>query len=637
MKVCADCGPCLMKRILFQARLAGTGKEFEAVRRCMELYSSLMDPDVCSASIATETHRLAYSVMGCEDPYLQMKVDADRVAEAYLQRAEEFIRNSKDPFRAAVKVALAGNIMDFGSGIAIDSPDEFGALFEGLLAQDIGLDECDTLEEFIGRPGTVLYAFDNCGEDQLDRFLIREIRHRGKRVVGVVRGAPILNDVALGDALRIGLDRELDGIVSTGEFSIGFPREVSNEGFRRELRGAGLLIAKGMANYESLSEYGLPVPIAFLLRAKCLPVASSLNVPVGTNVVKIKNPERRFGHMEIKQVVIMVGGRGTRLHPLTDTVPKPALPVLDMPCLKYLIRSFADAGIEEVFLACGYRSDVLKKAIGDGSDLGVRIVYSDEDTPLGTGGAMKQLEPVLDPVFAAANGDTLVDIDLRRQIKTHFANGAKITIALTRVDNPCEYGIARLEPDGRITEFKDKPKPEEVFSDLINAGIYVVDRSVLRYVPEHSFFDFSKDLVPIITRMGWRVQGYRLEGGVWMDVGRPSDLVRANLVMAERRFPDADFGLGKDVDTVRPFYVGKGSEVARSTIDSSAVLDDCRILDSSISKSLIMKGCNVTKASVSGSILGNGCIVGEGAVIRDSVLRDGTTVPQGAVLDGRIG
>ena len=120
--------------------------------------------------------------------------------------------------------------------------------------------------------------------------------------------------------------------------------------------------------------------------------------------------------MEVKQAVIMVGGKGTRLYPLTENTPKPALPVLDMPCLKYLIRSFASAGITDVFLACGYKSDVLQKAIGDGSDLGVNIIYSDEDTPLGTGGAMKQLEDRLDPVFAAANGDTFIDIDLREQI-----------------------------------------------------------------------------------------------------------------------------------------------------------------------------------------------------------------------------
>ena len=340
--------------------------------------------------------------------------------------------------------------------------------------------------------------------------------------------------------------------------------------------------------------------------------------------------------MDIKQGVIMVGGKGTRLHPLTETIPKPALPVLDRPCLKYLIQSFSDAGIKEIFLACGYKSDILRREIGDGSDIGVNIIYSDEDTPLGTGGAMKQLESVLDPVFVAANGDTLVDIDVRKVVETHLKNNAKITIALTQVDNPCEYGIARLEKDGRISEFKDKPRPEEVFSDRINAGVYVVDKSVLQYVPDHSFFDFSKDLVPLITEKGWRVQGHLLEGGVWMDVGRPSDLIRANLVMADRRFSDTDFSVGAGTEITRPFYLGKDSVVSDSKLDSCAVLDNCKITGSTVSKSLIMRGCNIANASITDSILGCDCVVEEGAVVRGRVLKDGTVVSKGMVLDKRI-
>lgn len=288
MKACADCGPCLMKRILFQSRLAGTGKEFEAVKKCMGLYSKLMAEDVCSAEIATEVHALSYRIIGCEDPYLQMKKDADETAEKYLPAAEEFIRLSEDRLHAAVKVSLAGNIMDFGSGIAIDSPSEFGGMFDALLAQGIGSDDSEELFRLISSSDTVLYAFDNCGESQFDRLLIREIKALGKRVVGVVRGKAILNDVTYGDAVRIGLDGELDRIVGTGSFAVGFPRVAKDAGFTEELARSGVLIAKGMANYESLSETDMPVPTAFLLRAKCKPVADSLGVRVGTNVVRVR-------------------------------------------------------------------------------------------------------------------------------------------------------------------------------------------------------------------------------------------------------------------------------------------------------------------------------------------------------------
>ncbi len=291
MKTCADCGPCLMKRVLFQSRLAGTGLEFEAVRKCMALYSGLMDPSVCSAEIATKVHRLAYDTVHCNDPYHDMKIDADRIAGTYLERVQETVEESDDRFRTAVSVAIIGNIMDFGSGIAIDSPEEFEKIFDKLLAQEIGLDECDKLKAIVERSKTVLYAFDNCGESQFDKILIRELRSMGKRVVGVVKGVPILNDVTLEDAKRIGLDKELDRIVTTGAFAVGIPTEIGDKDMLDEMSQADLFLAKGMANFESLSDRELDIPVAYLLKAKCLPVANSFNVPVGTNVVKLTFPE----------------------------------------------------------------------------------------------------------------------------------------------------------------------------------------------------------------------------------------------------------------------------------------------------------------------------------------------------------
>ena len=199
---------------------------------------------------------------------------------------------------------------------------------------------------------------------------------------------------------------------------------------------------------------------------------------------------------KVRQAVVMVGGKGTRLLPLTETRPKIILPVADRPCLWYLLRSLARAGIEEVILACGYKSEQMREAIGDGSDLGLSIIYSYEDEPLGTGGAMKLVEDRLDDVFVAANGDVFASIDVASEIREHIDSGASVTISLTPVDNPCEFGIARVQPDGRITEFKEKPKPEEVFSNLINAGVYVLNRSVLGYVPEkpHTGLPDQRDL-----------------------------------------------------------------------------------------------------------------------------------------------
>ncbi len=277
-----------MKRVLFQARLAGTGREFGAVQAAVKEYARLMSPDICSAEIATYVHSAAYAAMGSDDPYLPMKIDADRTAERYVPAAEKFIDDSEDRFAAAVRVSIVGNIMDFGMGLAIDSPEEFGGMFGSLLDQGIGSDQTAELRKLVDSSGTVLYAFDNCGEVQFDRLLIREMKAMGKRVVGVVRGAPILNDVSMKDALRIGMDADLDRIVSTGGFCVGFSEKLMKDDLKEEIGRADVLIAKGMANFESLSDMDLSVPVAYLLRAKCIPVASSLDVPVGTNVVRIK-------------------------------------------------------------------------------------------------------------------------------------------------------------------------------------------------------------------------------------------------------------------------------------------------------------------------------------------------------------
>lgn len=337
----------------------------------------------------------------------------------------------------------------------------------------------------------------------------------------------------------------------------------------------------------------------------------------------------------VKQAVIMVGGKGTRLRPLTDTRPKPILPVLDKPCLRYLIESLVDAGIREIILACGYRSEQLSEAIGDGSDLGIKIIYSYEDEPLGTAGAMKLIEDDLDEIFVAANGDTFADIDVRGEIMCHFENDAGITIALTRVKNPCEFGIARLDDKDRILEFKEKPKPEEVFSDLVNAGIYVVDKTVLSIVPESGFYDFSKDLLPQLMNRGMRIQGYLLEG-TWRDVGRPMDLIGANLAMAANTYNDYIWG-GKaleDTEIRKPFYMGQDCSISKSQISASVVSAGCEVVGSRISNSLLMKGCVVESAVVENSILGEGCTVCSGAHLTNAVLGDGTVVESGEIVDG---
>ena len=333
--------------------------------------------------------------------------------------------------------------------------------------------------------------------------------------------------------------------------------------------------------------------------------------------------------MKVRQAVVMVGGKGTRLMPLTETKPKPILSVVDKPCIWYLIRSLARAGIEEVILACGYKPGMMEE-LGDGSDLGIRIRYAYEDEPMGTAGAMKLLEDQLDDTFVASNGDVFADIDVAEEIGVHQDTDAKITIALTPVDNPCEFGIARVDASGRISEFKEKPKPEEVFSNLINAGVYVLQKEVLSRVPPNQFFDFSKDLVPIILSEGGRVQGYSLSG-IWMDVGRPYDLLGAEPGLGKREHL-RDHRAG-DACSRGDFYMGPGSKVANSELISSVVLAGSKVENSRLERALVMRNCKVDGARIINSILGDGCIVKHGAEVLNAVLADNTVVESGQRID----
>lgn len=340
---------------------------------------------------------------------------------------------------------------------------------------------------------------------------------------------------------------------------------------------------------------------------------------------------------EVRQAVIMVGGKGTRLLPLTLTRPKPAMPVLDKPFLKYLIESMADAGIEEIFLACGYKSDILAHAIGDGSDMGVRIIYSDEDTPLGTGGAIKRLEDRLDSVFLAANGDTLTSVDIAAQIREHFESGAAVTDSLSEVDDPSQAGVVRIDGDGRILEFQDKPKREEACSNLVNSGVYVVDKKVLGYIPKDTFYDFSKDLFPLLIEKGERLQGHMAKG-VWVDIGRPHDLIRMNLVMADRLYRGHDWSdSAEDSVLDGTVYLGDGTVVRSSKVSESVISKGCDVRSSYLSGTFVMGACRIDGARVENSILGEGCVLKKGCLVVDSVLKDGTVVDENRKIENLVG
>ncbi len=287
MRVHTDCVPCLMKRILFQSRLVEGADEKASVENGLKAFADSFDYSRKSVDIASEVHRASYSILG-KDPYHDLKIRADDVAGRFMDFAQDYVDSSEDKLRASVMVAVIGNIMDFGSTGGIDDPSVFESIFQDLIDQGLGMDDTDRIGSILDKPGTIVYMFDNCGESQLDKIFIRYLRSRGKRVVGVVRGEPILNDVTMEDAIRSGLDKELDRILTTGTFYVGIDWNDVPEDVMEEINSCDMIIAKGMGNYESLSEEDLPVPIAHILRSKCVPVANSIGVPLNQNVVYVR-------------------------------------------------------------------------------------------------------------------------------------------------------------------------------------------------------------------------------------------------------------------------------------------------------------------------------------------------------------
>ncbi len=347
---------------------------------------------------------------------------------------------------------------------------------------------------------------------------------------------------------------------------------------------------------------------------------------------------------------MLAGGEGTRLRPLTNNRPKPLLPVLGRPCIEYSLRALSAAGIEVIDLACAYKGKEVVNQLGDGKSMGLNIEYAFEETPMGTAGAVKLLEQKLPDAFVVVMGDTLMDIDFQKVISFHQEHKAMVTIALTEVSNPSEYGIVGLDRQSRIVRFKEKPAQAEVFSNLINAGVYVIQKEAFSYVPKGVKFDFSKNLFPKLLEMDHPLYGVRLQG-MWKDIGRPRDLLDANLQMADRRGSMmrvegvesegricATKFSGRGAKISGPVYLGENAALGKGAIiSSSAIGGSSRIEDGvRINDSLLMDECLVMSASrIVGSVIGQGCEIGSEVTLTNCVLGDGVTVEGPVELEGR--
>ncbi len=222
-----------------------------------------------------------------------------------------------------------------------------------------------------------------------------------------------------------------------------------------------------------------------------------------------------LGNHMPKTALILAGGRGVRLQPITHELPKPLLPLHDKPLLQHILDLFRRHGIKNIVLSIGYKGDKIKEAFGNGKRLGMSISYVEEDKPLGTAGPLRLARPFLTETFIACNADELKDIDLADMYMTHKEQGATATVALTTVEDPSAYGVARLQGN-RILEFVEKPKKEKAPSNLINAGLYMMEPEIIDFIPE-GFAMLEKDVFPKLAAQG-KLFGYPFSGQ-WFDTG----------------------------------------------------------------------------------------------------------------------
>ena len=334
------------------------------------------------------------------------------------------------------------------------------------------------------------------------------------------------------------------------------------------------------------------------------------------------------------QAVILVGGEGTRLRPLTSTVPKPVVPLVDRPLMAYMLEWVRGHGVEDVVMLMGYMATALRNVLGDGSAYGLRLRYVEEPEPRGTGGALKFAESLLEDRFLMLNGDVLSDMDLSAQIAQHEATGAKATLALVPVDDPTAYGLVHLEEDRAVREFVEKPSPDAIDTNLISAGAYVLEKEVVDLIEPDRNVSIEREIWPQLVGNG--LYAYPHEA-YWLDIGTPARYLQATFDILEglcktqvrERLGDSYTAIGRDVSNggriVPPAVIGRGTRIGTGAhVGSLVVLGDGVSVGEgvTIERSVVMQGAEV----------GDGCVLRECVVAAGTNIGAGTHVTGGAVL-----
>jgi len=296
------------------------------------------------------------------------------------------------------------------------------------------------------------------------------------------------------------------------------------------------------------------------------------------------------------KAVIMAGGEGSRLRPLTIRRPKPMVPVVDRPAIVHIIELLKRHGITEVVITLQYLAAVIQEHLGDGSTFGMKIHYTVEESPLGTAGSVRLGREWLDDTFMVISGDALTDFDLTAAVQYHTQRKSTATIVLKRMPNPLEYGVVIIDDDGRVRQFQEKPSWGEVFSDTVNTGIYILEPKIFDYYEDEQVFDFSSQLFPILLEKNDPMFGY-VADGYWCDIGSIPDYMTASadyllgnvdlphlgteLTPGSGIWVESEVEIDRDAQLTGPLYLGTGVRIkAGAIIRGPAVIRESTIIES---------------------------------------------------------
>jgi NDP-sugar pyrophosphorylase family protein len=345
------------------------------------------------------------------------------------------------------------------------------------------------------------------------------------------------------------------------------------------------------------------------------------------------------------QALILAGGKGTRLRPLTVYTPKPIVPICNRPFLLYQIDTLRRAGIIDITLSLSYQPNKIEHLLGDGSDYGVKLKYTVEPQPMGTAGAYKYAEDLIREPTVVLNGDILTDLDLKTVIREHNERKATATVVLTPVENPRDYGLVETEPDGRIRRFLEKPKEDEITCNTINAGTYILEPRVLDFIPAGENHSFEYGLFPELLRREESFFAHVPPRTYWIDIGTPRrylqvhhDLLanRVNRIHMKDRRGDFDSATAAEIDDLSIIgddcQIKPGAQIINSVLGVGSFVEERARVENSVIWPHTRIG---TTAEVTDAIVGRGCHIGRSAIVGpEAVLGDKTSLTDYTITGG---